>query len=57
MTATVTKPARIKFVTFRTDKNGRRFATEYFRGRNFRIGVEEAEGLIALGLAVEEHAA
>lgn len=55
MSATVTP--RIKFVTFRTDKNGRRFATEFFRGRNFRIGVEEAEGLIALGLAVEEHAA
>lgn len=55
MSATVTP--RIKFVTFRTDKNGRRFATEYFRGRNFRIGVKEAEGLIVLGLAVEEHAA
>ena len=44
----------MKFVTFHTDKNGRRYATRFYRGRNFRIALAEAEAMIALGTATEE---
>jgi hypothetical protein len=50
----MTKTPRTKYITFHNDKNGRRYATEFFRGRNFRIALAEAEALIALGVAIEE---
>lgn len=48
---------RVKNITFRTDKNGKRFATEFFQGRNWRIAVAEAELLLATGRAIEEKVA
>lgn len=50
----MTKKPRTRYITFHTDKNGRRYATEFFRGRNFRIAMAEAEAMIALGTGVEE---
>ncbi len=45
---------RTKYITFHADKNGKRYATEFFRGRNFRIAIADAELLIATGAAIEE---
>lgn len=45
---------KITWITFHTDKNGKRYATSFSRGRNWRMKVSEAELMIALGTGIEE---
>ena len=49
-----TKAPRTIWITFHVDKNGRRYATQFFNGRNFRIAMADAELYIATGRGVEE---
>lgn len=44
----------MRWITFHTDKNGKRYATYFYRGRNFRMSVAVAEAEIAQGIATEE---
>lgn len=50
-TATTT---RTKYVSFATDKNGRKIAYQFFQGRYFRIKLAEAELWVMTGEAIEE---
>ena len=42
------------WITFHTNKNGKRYATKFYRGRNFHMPLAEAELMIALGTGTEE---
>lgn len=46
--------SKTTWITFHSDKNGKRFATYAYRGRNFRMKLAEAEMMIALGTGTEE---